>query len=292
MHPFVLWTGFHFILALLLLCDWRFFQRLGGKKAWVLSAFWIALALLFNGFVYLFYGPDSGLQFFTAYIVEKSLSVDNLLVFLFLLKTIPRVNQHKILFCGIWGAIVFRLLFILLGIQLLNALQWMTYVLGALLCFTAIRFMMRSGQNIPSFLERLFSFLPIAKKRDSSAFFLREEGHLKATSLFSLLLLVESADLLFAIDSVPAVLAVTKDSFIAYTSNVFAILGLRSLYFALYPHLEKMQTLRYGLAAILLFAGVKMLLAPLYTIPLFVSLLVIVGILLGNLLFIHGKKTQ
>jgi len=283
MHSLALWVGFHVFIALLLICEWSFFKRLTSRRAWVLSGVSIALALIFNGFVWAFRGAPCALQFFTAYVVEKSLSVDNLLVFLFLLQDLTQQQQRKVLFWGIWGAIVFRLLFILLGLQLLSSVQWMTYVLGLLLCFTAVRFLLQKEQKIPAFLQRLFAFLPLSKDKTSLQFFVGEGKGLKATLLFSILLLVEGADLLFAIDSIPAVLALTKDAFIAYTSNVFAILGLRSLYFALCPYLKKLHTLRYGLAAILFFVGAKILIAPFYEIPLFLSLLVILAILLLNL---------
>lgn len=291
------WIAFHLMIAALLACDFFLFQRqraMSPKKAWLLSAFWILLALLFNMLVYLSCGKECGLAFFTAYLVEKSLSVDNLFVFLALFGyfRLRLELQRKVLFWGIIGAILFRALFILLGIQLLALLHWMVYVLGALLCFTGVKLLRRGGPEREvkgkeikdNWIVKFASFLPVAKNTESSDFFVREQGRFKATTLFLALLTIEGTDILFALDSIPAVLAITTDPFIAYTSNIFAILGLRALYFAMAPLLEKFVYVNWGLAAILIFVGLKMLFSSVFTIPLGVSLLIIAGILVVTIL--------
>lgn len=233
------------------------------KKAWWLSFFWIGLALLFTLWVYVSQGGTLALQFFTAYLVEKSLSVDNLIVFLaiFMAYRVTSKQQYKILYVGVWGAMLFRILFIFLGLELLEHFRFASYVLGVLICLTALRV--------------LFGFE--GKKKLP-----RKSSYLKV------LLLIEGADVLFALDSIPAVLAISSVPFIAYTSNLFAVLGLRALYFALAPYLERMHGLKYSLAAILLFVGVKFLFASLFTVSLPVSFLIIVTLLaLGAFLSIR-----
>jgi len=233
------------------------------KKAWWLSFFWIGLALLFMLWVYIAQGVTLALQFFTAYLVEKSLSIDNLIVFLAIFMTyrITAQEQYKILYVGVWGAMLFRILFIFLGLELLQHFHFASYILGALICLTALRM--------------LIGFE--GKKRQP-----RKSSYLKV------LLLIEGADVLFALDSIPAVLAISTVPFIAYTSNLFAVLGLRALYFALAPYLERIGMLKYSLAAILLFVGVKYLFASVFTVSLPVSLLVILTLLvLGVLFSIH-----
>jgi tellurite resistance protein TerC len=282
------WVGFHIAIALLLYCDFLFFRRqkdrFSHKQARRLSEFWILLALLFNGLIYFTHGSSRALEFFTAYLVEKSLSLDNLFVFLLLFRRfkLSAFEQHKVLFWGILGAIVFRIIFILLGIRLLMAVHWMTYLFGVFLLVTGIKILMqprKEPQLESNWFVRLCSFLPMTKQTAHSAFFVREGGKLKMTFLFSILLLIESTDILFAMDSIPAVLAITTDPFIAYTSNIFAILGLRALYFALFPFLEKWKYLNVGLSAILIFVGAKMFFSSVYNVPLAASLLVIVAIL-------------
>jgi tellurite resistance protein TerC len=260
-HAISFWTLFHIIIAALLAFDFLLFRRskrFSVKTAWALSVFWILLALLFNGLIYALLGGQSAVEFFTAYLVEKSLSIDNLFVFLFLFTRwkLSLEEQRQVLFWGVLGAIVLRLLFILGGIKLLSTWHWMVYVLGAFLCFTGIKMVFRT-QKEP------FSFLVKGKNH---AFILA-------------LLTIELTDVLFALDSIPAVLAITSDPFIAYTSNVFAILGLRSLYFVISPLLKRFIYLNWALAAILVFVGLKMLLSGVYAIPVWASLLIIVAIL-------------
>lgn len=224
------------------------------KKAWWLSFFWIGLALFFMLWVYVSQGGTLALQFFTAYLVEKSLSIDNLIVFLAIFMTyrVKPNEQYKILYVGVWGAMLFRILFIFLGLGLLEHFRFASYILGGLICLTALRMLV--GFEGKKKLPRKSSYLKV-------------------------LLLIEGTDVLFALDSIPAVLAISSVPFIAYTSNLFAVLGLRALYFALAPYFERMRFLKYSLAAILLFVGVKFLFASLFTVSLPVSLLIIVTLL-------------
>lgn len=261
-YSIVFWIIFHIIIAVLLMLDFLLFRRslhFSPKTAWRLSAFWILLALIFNGLVYAFSGGQSALEFFTAYLIEKSLSVDNLFVFLFLFTSwkLPLDQQRVVLFWGVFGAIVLRLAFILAGLKLLATWHWMVYVLGAFLCFTGFKFLFDSKKKDP------VSFVPKGKKK----------------ALFLAILTIEFTDIIFALDSIPAVLAITLDPFIAYTSNVFAILGLRALYFALCPFLKRFVYLNIALAAILVFVGLKMLLSSVFVLPIWASLLIIVAIL-------------
>lgn len=278
------WIAFHIGIAAMLACDFCLFQRngvLGVKKAWLLSAFWILLALIFNGLVYFYWGEERALSFFTAYLIEKSLSVDNLFVFLVIFRQqqLPSDLQRKVLFWGIIGAIIFRAALILLGIQLLISFHWMIYLLGAFLCITGLRLLRKETSGKGNFMSRLAAFLPVSHNKESSDFFVKEQGRFKVTSLFLALITIESTDILFALDSIPAVLAITTDPFIAYTSNIFAILGLRALYFAITPLFEKFSYVNIGLAAILVFVGLKMLLSEIISISALLSLLIIAAIL-------------
>lgn len=230
------------------------------KKAWYLSIFWIGLALLFNIWIYASKGEELALQFFTAYIVEKSLSVDNLIVFLYIFMQyrVSGKEQYRILYLGVWGAMLFRILFIFLGLEVLEHFSFASYLLGGLLCITSLRMLFGFG------IEK-----KVFRKKNA----------------LTLLLMVEGVDVLFALDSIPAVLAVSTEPFIAYTSNLFAVLGLRALYFGLAPYLERMRYIKYSLAAILLFMGVKFLIEAVFAIPLFVSLIVIVSCLALGVFF-------
>ena len=292
-HSLFFWIGFHLFIILALAIDFFLFRYRAKassmRKAAYLSVFWVCIALLFNGLIYLTAGKTSAFTFFTAYLVEKSLSIDNLFVFLLVFKQfhLSQQAQRKILFWGILSAIVFRMLFILLGIELLTAVHWMIYPLGVFLCITGVKLLIHPGRSMQKrgLFERTMAFLEVSKKTDSVHFFVREKNKLKTTLLFYALLRIESADILFALDSIPAVLAITMDPFIAYTSNIFAILGLRALYFTLSPLLERIRGLYFGLSAILVFIGTKMLLSSIYPIPLFVSLAVIAAILSITALF-------
>jgi len=285
-----LWIGFNAFVLAMLAIDLGLFHRkshtVGVKEALGWTAAWIALALAFNLGVWHFAGGVKALEFFTGYVIEYSLSADNVFVFalLFSYFAVPAHYQHKVLFWGILGALVMRLGMIVLGAALIAKFAWIIYVFGAFLVVTGIRMLLKSDEEIHperNLLVRLFKrFFPVAPGFRGDRFFVRENGVLMPTPLFVVLLMVEFTDVIFAVDSIPAIFAVTTDSFIVYTSNVFAILGLRSLYFALAGVMDKFHYLKTGLGVVLSFVGVKMLLAhTAYKIDTLVSLGVIVAIL-------------
>ena len=287
---FWLWTGFNLFVLAMRALDLGVFHRkshtVGFKEALGWTATWIALALSFNAGVWYFGGGAKALEFFTGYVIEYSLSADNVFVFalLFSYFAVPAPYQHKVLFWGILGALVMRLAMIVLGTALIAKFAWIIYVIGAFLVFTGIKMLLKSDEEIHperNPLVRLFKrFMPVTPEFRGDRFFIRENGVLFATPLFVVLLLVEFTDVIFAVDSIPAIFAVTRDPFIVYTSNVFAILGLRSLYFALAGMMDKFHYLKTGLGVVLSFVGVKMLLAhTAYKIDTLVSLGVIVAIL-------------
>ena len=252
--------------------------------AW--TVVWVALALLFNGWVWHQYGSAKALQFFTGYLIEKSLSVDNVFVFalLFSYFAVPAVYQHKVLFWGILGALVMRAIMIAAGAALITRFTWVVYLFGAFLILTGIKMVLKREEEIHperNPVVRWFKrLMPVTADYRRDKFFVLENGRRHATPLFVVLLLVEVSDLIFAVDSIPAIFAVTTDPFIVYTSNVFAILGLRSRYFALAGVMDKFHYLKIGLGAVLAFVGVKMLLAhTAYKIDTLVSLGVVAGIL-------------
>ncbi len=282
------WIGFHILIALLLIADLGIFHRkahvIKFKEACLLSVFWIALALSFNLLIYILFGSEQALQFFTGYLIEKSLSVDNLFLFLLLFHyfRIERIYQHKILYWGIIGALIFRISLILLGVALIERFHWVFYLFGAFLLFSGVKFAIQTEKQDPSkslllkFFKKIF---PVAKKDSHQHFFVKEKEGWKVTTLFLALLMIESIDITFALDSIPAIFAITTNPFIVYTSNVFAILGLRSLYFLLASSLEKLRYFKFGLAAILIFIGLKMVLSGIIAISVMTSLLVILAIL-------------
>lgn len=288
-YPLSFWIGFHALIIFLLAMDLTVSSKrtspLKIPSALWMSGYWIALALLFNGFIYLSFGKEPAIQFFTGYLLEKSLSVDNLFVFLMLFThfKIPFKDQHRVLFWGVLGAIVFRMAFILSGVYFISRFHWILYPLGALLCVTGIRFAIQKRTQEQFEESRLLTWIqrwiPYSPRRKEGHFFIQEKGKWKATPLFVALIFIEITDIIFAVDSVPAIFAITLEPFIIYTSNIFAILGLRSLYFALAKSLEKLQYLHFGLAAILIFIGFKMIFSAWIAIPILLSLGVIVGIL-------------
>lgn len=268
-HP--LWfLVFNVFVVFMLVLDLGVFHRkdsvMSVKVALGWSAFWIALALVFNAGVYMFYDHGKAVEFFTAYVLEKSLSVDNLFVFVMLFGffRVDRKHQHKVLFWGILGALVMRALFILAGVALIREFSWIMYIFGVFLIYSGIKMLFGNDEDKAfdpnkNAAVRLFKkFMPVTDEHVGSKFFLRRNHTTYATPLFICLLFVEMSDLIFAIDSIPAVLAVSDDPFIVYTSNVFAILGLRSLYFALNGVMSYFHYLKYALAAILSFIGIKM----------------------------------
>ena len=294
-----LWIGFNvFVLAMLAL-DLGVFHRkshaVSGREAIIWSIIWITLSLVFNVVIYFFWdrmmpgssytNREAALAFFTGYLIEKSLSVDNIFVFILIFSffAVPAAYQHRVLFWGILGALIMRGILIAVGAALLEEFHWIIYVFGAFLIFTGIRMAMQHEENVHpeknpvvKFFRR---FMPVTENFEQDKFFIRRAGKLMATPLFLILLVVESTDLIFAVDSIPAIFAVTREPFIVYTSNVFAILGLRALYFLLANVMDKFQYLKYGLAAVLTFVGVKMVIVDFYTVPVGVSLGVVAGIL-------------
>jgi tellurite resistance protein TerC len=278
-----------FVLFLLTL-DLGVFQRqphrLSFREAAAWYAFWVALSIVFNLGIYFWRGGQPALEFLTGYILEVSLSMDNVFVFavIFAFMGVRAEFQHRVLFWGIVGALVMRAAFIAAGVVLISRFHWVLYILGAFLVITGVKlFREKPGEFHPErnpvmrLARRIF---PITPDYEGAAFFVRREGRRLATPLLLVLLLVETTDVLFAVDSIPAVFSVTLDPFIVYTSNVFAILGLRSLYFLLAGAIRKFRYLRPGLALVLVFVGAKMLVADFYKIPVLVSLGVITTILL------------
>lgn len=289
-----LWISFCCGLLILLLIDLSLFGKsaikLTRKTALIESGIWISIAFLFNLWFGLTFGKELGLEFLTAYLVEKSLSVDNLFVILLVFSSfkIPEKYQHRVLFFGVLGAIVMRAFFIIVGAQILHLFHWVLYVFGAILVVTAIKFLFETDEKVDvkeNWSIRLIrKFIPTTSLYNGNKFFLVENGVKKATPLFLALVVIEVTDLIFAVDSIPAVFAVTQDAFVAFSSNILAILGLRALYFVLADWVGQLKYLKPGLAAILGFIGVKMLLMEVFKIPSWVSLLVIFAILLTAIL--------
>lgn len=286
-----LWIGFTvFVLALLVL-DLGVFHRkahaVNTREALTWSVVWISLALLFNAGVYTWFGPERGLEFLTGFLIEKALAVDNIFIFVLLFSyfAVPSTLQHKVLFWGIIGALIMRAVFIVVGGVLLQQFHWIMYLFGAFLVLTGVKLLRQPEEEIHperNPLFRLFTrFVPSVAQYHGDRFFIRQGGKWVATPLLLVLVSVEATDLIFAVDSIPAIFAVTNDPFIVYTSNIFAILGLRSLYFLLAGIIHQFHYLKTGLALILAFVGTKMLLTDIYKIPIGVSLLVI-ALLLGG----------
>lgn len=260
-------------------------HKMSFKEAVTWSVFWVTLALIFNAWFAFEYGHSLGLEFLTGYLVELSLSVDNLFVILLVFRSfrIPDAYQHRVLFWGILGAVVFRAIFIIIGVDLINKFHWIMYVFGFILLYSAGKFLFESDEVkdvtqhwVVKLLRRV---LPMTSKIEGQHFWVREKTRLHATPLFLALAVIEMTDIVFAVDSIPAVLAVTQDAFVAFASNILAILGLRSLYFVIADLVGKIRFLKPGLACILGFIGIKMLLIDVYHIPSTVSLMVILGIL-------------
>ena len=294
-----LWIGFNlFVLALLAIDLGVFHQkahRVSIKEATIWSIVWITLSLLFNLAIYFFWdrfvpasdysNGEAALAFLTGYLLEKSLSVDNIFIFvvIFTFFAVPAAYQHRVLFWGILGALIMRGTLIVIGSALLKEFHWIIYVFGAFLIFTGIRMAIQRNEEVHPeqnpVVKLLRRVMPVTENYEGEQFFVRRMGRVMATPLFLVLLIVESTDLIFAVDSIPAIFAVTDNPFIVYTSNVFAILGLRSLYFLLAGVVDKFHYLKVGLSAVLVFVGLKMLLTDIYKIPITLSLSVIATIL-------------
>lgn len=294
-----LWIGFNLFVLFMLALDLGVFHRkahvVSIREATIWSVVWIALAMVFNVGLYLFWdqispasdysNSEAALAFFTGYLIEKSLSVDNIFVFvlIFTFFAVPAAFQHRVLFWGIIGALLMRGILIAVGAALLKEFHWIIYIFGAFLIFTGIRMALhRNEQMHPEqnpMVKLLRRVMPVTENYEGDKFFIRRAGKLMATPLFLVLLLVESTDLVFAVDSIPAIFAVTNDPFLVYTSNVFAILGLRSLYFLLAGVVDRFYYLKLGLSVVLVFVGIKMTMVDLFKIPVGASLGVIASIL-------------
>jgi tellurite resistance protein TerC len=282
------WSIFGGIVFTLLALDLGVFHRKAHeikiKEALIWSAVWIAVALLFNLGVYFVKGRELAMQFLAGYLLEKSLSVDNLFVFLLIFKYfhLPASLQHKILFWGILGALISRAVFIFCGLSLLHYFSWMIYVFGAILVWTGIKLALEKDAKIEPekniFVKVFRRFFPLTQDCQEGRFFVKLNGVLYATPMVVILLVVESTDIIFAVDSIPAILSISRDAFIIYTSNVFAILGLRALYFALAQLMKLFHHLHYGLSLILVLIGIKMIISHFVHVPTVATL--------GTILFI------
>ncbi len=287
--PLSLWIGFNLFVLAMLALDLGVFHRkaheVSLREATAWSVVWIALALAFNAGVWHWFGAQKGTEFLTGYLIEKSLSVDNIFVFalVFSYFAVPPKYQHRVLFWGILGALVMRAIFIGAGAALLARFHWIVYLFGGFLVLTGLKMAFAPAKGLEPeknpVIRLVRRLMPVSAEYHGQSFFFRQGGKLVATPLFLVLALVETTDLIFAVDSIPAIFAVTTDPFIVYTSNVFAILGLRSLYFLLAGVMHKFHYLKMGLAAVLVFVGVKMTIVDLYKVPAAVSLGVIATLL-------------
>jgi len=298
-EPHFLWIGFNLFVLGMLVLDLGVFHRKAHavtvKEALIWTGIWIGLALSFNVFVYYYFGSDKAYEFLTGYVIEKSLSIDNIFVFIMIFSyfNVSSSAQHKVLFWGIAGALVMRIIFILVGIELIHKFHWLIYIFGGFLIFTGIRFLTQSDVQvnpdknpIVKLMRKLFRVTPEFR---GEQFFVTQDKKVWITPLFIVVVLIEVSDLIFAVDSIPAVLAISDDPFIVYTSNVFAILGLRSLYFALAGIEKYFRFLKYGLAVILIFVGTKMAIADWYKISVGISLLFIAVAIALSILFSYLK---
>lgn len=285
----ILWVIFAVLIVAMMALDLGVINRRSHeitlREALRECALWVGLAMLFNLGVYFWYGSEKALLFLTGYLVEESLSVDNLFVFLLVFSffAVPRRYQHKALFWGIIGAIFMRGAFIAAGVTLIHRFHWIIYVFGVFLVYTGARLLGEKDKEIHPernpVIRLVRRWLPVTETYHEDRFFIRREGRWFATPLFIVLMVVETTDVIFAVDSIPAILAVTTDPLIVYTSNIFAILGLRALFFALAGFMRMFHYLNYGLSAILIFIGVKMLISDAYKIPAGAALGVIAGVL-------------
>jgi tellurite resistance protein TerC len=278
----LIWLSFNLFIVCLLILDALFLapinKRLSSRRAMLLTGFWISLALIFNLVIYIWLGHKSALEFFTGYLIEQSLSIDNLFVFLLIFShfKISALHQRKILFWGIIGAQIMRAIFILAGVALLNAFSWIVYIFGAMLIYCGFKMFFEKEKEVHPetnpVIKIFHKIMPVTHDDHGGKFVVKENGVRMATHLLVVLILVETTDLIFALDSIPAILAITKDPFIVYTSNIFAILGLRAMYFALASFMTRFHHLHYALGAILVFVGIKMVIEGHVHIPIPVTL--------------------
>ncbi len=301
--PILFWILFNVFVLIMLALDLGVFHRktheITVKEALTWTAVWVFLALVFNAGIYFWKGKQTALEFFTGYLVEKALSVDNIFVFLMIFSyfQVPSKYQHKVLFWGIIGALIMRVIFIFAGVALIERFHFTIYIFGALLIYTGYKMFYHNNAKIEPDKNPVIKFfkklMPVTPDFHDDKFFVKISGKKFATPLFLVLILIETTDLIFAVDSIPAILAITQDQFIVYTSNVFAILGLRSLYFALAGVVHRFWLLSYGLAVVLIFVGLKMLLIDLYKVPIEWSLVFIAFIIAASIvLSLKIKKTS
>ncbi|MBY0413073.1 MAG: TerC family protein [Bdellovibrionales bacterium] len=288
------WLIFFGIITFMLVLDLGVFHKKSHKVsikeslAW--TGVWITLAMLFNAWVYNTMGHQKGLEFLTGYVIEKSLSIDNIFVIslIFTYFRVPSQYQHRVLFWGVLGALFFRIIFIFAGVALIQKFNWMIYVFGGFLIFTGIKMLKEEEKHIEIEANPMIKFVKkfwkISPSFDGEKFRVKINGIWHFTPLFLVLVMIETTDIIFAVDSIPAILAITPDPYIVFTSNVFAILGLRSLYFALNGIMEMFEYINYALSGILVFVGVKMIIAGWYHIPTMVSVSVIIGLLLASVI--------
>jgi tellurite resistance protein TerC len=285
----LLWASFIAFVLAMLAVDLGVFHKkaheVSLREAGIWSAVWVAFAAAFNVGVYLWFGPQRGLEFTTGYLIEKALAVDNIFVFVVIFATfgIPALYQHRVLFWGVLGALVLRAVFILAGGAFLQRFHWAIYVFGGLLALTGIKLLLQRNEELHperNQVVKLFQrFFPVSHELSGDRFTVVRDGRRYATPLLLALVAVEVSDLVFAVDSIPAIFAVTSDPFIVFTSNIFAILGLRSLYFLLAGIITKFAYLKVGFSFVLLFVGFKMLVMDFYKVPIAASLAIIAGIL-------------
>ena len=302
-HSIWLWIAFNVFILIMLAIDLGVFHRkahaIGAKEALMWSLIWISMGLAFGVGVYLWMGPEKGIEYLTGYIIEKSLSLDNMFVFvmIFTFMAVPAAFQQRTLLWGILGALIMRAVMIFSGVALLTHFHWMIYVLGIFLIVTGIRMFFHEDKEIHPEKNPLVKlarrFFPVTTDYEGARFFLKKQGKLWATPLLLTLLLIESSDVIFALDSIPAILAITTDSFIVYSSNAFAILGLRALYFLLASAIGKFVYLKPAVSAILIFVGIKMVISHFFSIPTEISLSVVgVLLLLGFLVSLGHQRRQ
>jgi tellurite resistance protein TerC len=300
----LLWVIFNIFVVAMLALDLGVFHRTAHvihiREAVAWCALWITLAMLFNLGIYFWHGSVPALEFLTGYLLEYSLSVDNIFVFLMIFTyfRVPYLHQHKVLFWGILGALVMRALFILIGITLIQKFHWVIYIMGGFLILTGIKMATQKGEQINPernpVLRLIRRIVRVTENYEGGGFFVRRSGQIFATPLFIVVLVVETTDVIFAVDSIPAILAITLDPFIVYTSNVFAILGLRALFFALAGIMRLFHYLPYGLSLILVFVGIKMLLVDIYKIPIGIALGTVAAVLAISVVasILYPPKTE
>ena len=300
----IFWVAFNVFVITMLVLDLGVFHRkshvIKFKESLVWCAIWISLALLFNVGIYIWDGKKMAIEFLTSYLIELSLSVDNLFVFLLIFSyfRVPAKYQHRVLFWGILGAVIMRAIFIAAGITLIQKFHWIIYIFGGFLIFSGIKLALEKDKEIHPeknpVLKLFRRFMPVLSRYKEGKFFLRRNQRYYATPLFIVLLVVETTDVMFALDSIPAVIAITTDPFIVYTSNVFAILGLRAIFFALAGIMRLFHYLHYGLSFILVFVGVKMLVSKFYEIPVEIALGVILAVLTTSVVasMVKPQKTE